>query len=45
MVLLDKNPLEDIRYTKTILGVIIKGKWLDRKELNKILRDVENSNK
>jgi hypothetical protein len=45
MVLLDKNPLEDIRHTKTILGVNIKGKWLNRKELNKILLDVEHSNK
>jgi len=45
MVLLDKNPLEDIRHTKTILGVIIKGKWLDRQELNKMLLDVENSNR
>lgn len=45
MVLLDKNPLEDIRHTKTISGVVIKGKWLDRKELNKILLDVENSNR
>jgi hypothetical protein len=45
MVLLDKNPLEDIRHTKTISGVVIKGKWLDRKELNKILLDVEKSNR
>jgi len=45
LVLLDKNPLEDIRHTKTISGVVIKGKWLDRKELNKILLDVENSNR
>ncbi|WP_187696381.1 amidohydrolase family protein [Xanthovirga aplysinae] len=45
MVLLDKNPLEDIRHTKTILGVMIKGKWLNREELDKMLLDVENSNK
>lgn len=45
MTLLDKNPLEDIRNTKTISGVLIKGKWLDKEKLNKMLLDVENSNK
>ena len=44
IVLLDKNPLEDIKNTKTILGVIIKGKWLNRKKLNEMLLEVENSN-
>ncbi|MCO4822078.1 MAG: amidohydrolase family protein [Flavobacteriaceae bacterium] len=45
LVLLENNPLDDIRNTKTILGVVIKGKWLDREALNKILLDVENANK
>jgi imidazolonepropionase-like amidohydrolase len=45
LVLLDKNPLEDIRHTKTISGVLLKGKWFDRKELDKLLLDVENTNK
>jgi len=45
VVLLDKNPLTDIRHTRSIFGVLIKGKWLDRKELNKILREVAHSNK
>lgn len=45
MVLLDKNPLENIEYTRTILGVVIKGKWLDRETLDRMLFDVENSNK
>jgi hypothetical protein len=44
LVLLEKNPLKDIRNTRTIIGVIIKGQWLDRKSLNKMLLDVENSN-
>ncbi|WP_408648418.1 amidohydrolase family protein [Tenacibaculum retecalamus] len=44
IVLLDKNPLEDIKNTKTILGVVIKGKWLNRKKLNEMLLEVENSN-
>lgn len=45
LVLLEKNPLIDIRNTKTIIGVYIKGEWLDREKLNEILLDVENSNK
>jgi len=45
MVLLDKNPLKDIRHTRSIMGVLIKGKWFDRKALNKLLLAVENSNK
>lgn len=45
LVLLEKNPLDDIRNTKTILGVVVKGKWLDRENLNKLLLDVENSTK
>lgn len=44
IVLLDKNPLEDIKNTKTILGVVIKGKWLNRKKLNEMLLEVEDSN-
>jgi len=33
MVLLDKNPLDDIRNTKTIAAVISKGRWLTPAEL------------
>ena len=40
MVLLNKNPLEDINNTKTIEGVMLKGKWFDRDELDKMLLDV-----
>ena len=44
MVLLDKNPLEDIKNTRAIAGVMIKGKWLNRKKLAKLLLEVELSN-
>ncbi|MFD1616244.1 amidohydrolase family protein [Gelatiniphilus marinus] len=44
LVLLDKNPLENIKNTKTIVGVVIKGEWLDREKLNNLLLEVENSN-
>lgn len=41
LVLLDKNPLEDISNTKSISGVMIRGQWFDRKELDRLLLDVE----
>lgn len=45
LVLLNKNPLEDIRNTKTIRGVFLKGNFLSRKKLDKLLKEVENSYK
>ena len=44
LVLLKKNPLENIKNTATIEGVMLKGKWLDKSELNTLLKEVENSN-
>ena len=44
LVLLNKNPLEDIKNTKTIEGVMLKGKWFNRKSLDKLLLEVEHSN-
>lgn len=38
LLLLKKNPLEDIKNTKTIEGVILKGKWLDRDQLDVLLK-------
>ena len=44
LVLLNKNPLEDIKNTKTIEGVLLKGKWLDRDQLDSFLKEVESLN-
>lgn len=41
MVLLNKNPLEDIRHTKSIEGVILKGSWFDRAQLDVMLKEIE----
>lgn len=41
LVLLNNNPLLDIKNTKSIEGVMLKGKWYDREQLNKFLKDVE----
>jgi predicted amidohydrolase YtcJ len=45
LVLLDANPVSDIRNTKRIRAVSVRGRWLERTELDGLLRDVENSAK
>jgi imidazolonepropionase-like amidohydrolase len=37
MVLLDANPLTDIRNTRRIAGVVLRGKFLDRGALDSLL--------
>lgn len=44
LVLLAKNPLEDIKNTRTINGVIINGKYLDRTTLDNILESIKQAN-
>jgi adenine deaminase len=44
LVLLDKNPLDDIRNTKTIHMVINRGKAYDRVLLDKMLEAVKTAN-
>ena len=39
LVLLDANPLEDIRNTQRIQAVFLRGKYLDRKSLDRLLED------
>jgi imidazolonepropionase-like amidohydrolase len=41
LVLLDANPLENIRNTEAIAGVVVNGRYLSRAELDKLLRSVE----
>ncbi|WP_299313852.1 amidohydrolase family protein [uncultured Aquimarina sp.] len=41
LVLLNKNPLENIQNTKTIEGVMLKGKWMGRNTLDSMLEEVE----
>ncbi len=43
LVLLNKNPLENIKNTRTIQGVFLKGKWYSRNDLNILLNEVEKS--
>jgi hypothetical protein len=41
LVLLDANPLEDIRNTRKIFGVVANGKYYSRKDLDIMLQQVE----
>ena len=41
MVLLDANPLDDIRNTQKIAGVIANGRYFSRKDLDEMLAGVE----
>jgi imidazolonepropionase-like amidohydrolase len=37
LILLDANPLIDIKNTRKISGVFVNGRWLDKKEINNML--------
>jgi imidazolonepropionase-like amidohydrolase len=41
LVLVDANPLDDIRNTQKIAAVIVNGRYLSRADLDKMLADVE----
>lgn len=43
LILLDANPLEDIRHTQRIRAVIVNGKLLDRAALDRLLADAERA--
>lgn len=45
LVLLDANPLEDIRHTQKINAVILNGRLFDRKALDKMLTEAEAATK
>ncbi len=40
LVLLESNPLADISHTRAIVGVMVRGKWLSRKELADRVREM-----
>ena len=41
VLILDANPLKDINATRSIRGVVLHGKWLDRAALDKLLADAK----
>jgi hypothetical protein len=44
LILLDKNPLDDIKNTRKIVAVIVNGKLLNKSTLNKMLSDLSKRN-
>jgi hypothetical protein len=40
-VLLDANPLEDIRNTQRIAAVVANGRYMDKSELQRMLSELE----
>lgn len=44
LVLLDENPLADIKNTRKIAGVFVNGNWLDKTKINNMLTDLANRN-
>ncbi|MGQ3678243.1 amidohydrolase family protein [Tenacibaculum discolor] len=44
LILLDKNPLTDINNTRTISGVFVDGKWLDKTKIDTMLLKVAKWN-
>jgi imidazolonepropionase-like amidohydrolase len=44
LVLLDENPLLEIKSTRKIAGVFVNGKWLDKVKINTLLSDLANWN-
>lgn len=45
LILLDGNPLEDIKNTRSISGVFVNGTWLDKKKIESLLLKLEQQNK
>lgn len=43
LVLLDENPLEDIANTRSIRGVMIRGRWVPRDEIDRQLGEIKSS--
>ncbi|HJV20521.1 MAG TPA: amidohydrolase family protein, partial [Sediminibacterium sp.] len=44
LILLDNNPLTDIKNTRKIVGVFANGKWLDKTKINTMLTDLAKHN-
>lgn len=43
LLLLDRDPREDVRHTRAIAGVVLRGRWLPRAELDAMLEEVASA--
>jgi imidazolonepropionase-like amidohydrolase len=41
LLLLDRNPLEDIRNIYATAGVMVRGRWFDKKQIDQWLRELK----
>ena len=44
LILLDTNPLNDIRNTRKIAGVFVNGRWLPKNVIDKMLSNLKEKN-
>jgi imidazolonepropionase-like amidohydrolase len=44
LILLDANPLDDIKNTRKIFGVFVNGKWVNKQEIDLMLSDLAKRN-
>jgi imidazolonepropionase-like amidohydrolase len=44
LILLDANPLEDVKNCRKISGVFVNGKWLDKRTIDAMLADLSRRN-
>ncbi|MFL1897434.1 amidohydrolase family protein [Aquimarina sp. 2-A2] len=44
LILLDANPLEDIRNTRQITGVFVNGRWLNKEKIDMMLSNLAEKN-
>ncbi len=45
LILLDANPLDDIKNTRKISGVFVNGRWINKEKIDKMLLELEQKNK
>jgi imidazolonepropionase-like amidohydrolase len=45
LLLLDANPLQSVGNASRIAGVMVRGRWLPKAELDRMLAEVENANR
>ncbi|NIJ52958.1 amidohydrolase family protein [Dyadobacter arcticus] len=44
LVLLDSNPLEDVKNARRISGVVVNGQWIDKSSISKMLSELSKRN-
>ena len=45
LILLDENPLEDIKNVGTVSGVFTQNRWISRTDIQQFLKDSQQQNK